>query len=105
VAEFRDLPIACTLTSAELRARREELLPGLARLADRAEEIPQGRRYRFAPTSEILQAITRAIDRERQCCRFFRFHLTVEPDGGPFSLEVTGPAGTGEFLAELIDPA
>jgi hypothetical protein len=42
------------------------------------------------------------IDAERQCCRFLRFQLTVEPDLGPMWLEVAGPPGTADFLTDLL---
>jgi uncharacterized membrane protein len=51
----------------------------------------------------VLGAITRTIELERQCCRFLRFTIAVEPDGGPVSLELTGPPGTGEFLTALLE--
>ena len=44
------------------------------------------------------------LDAERQCCRFLRFRLTVEPNLGPIVLELSGPPGTEEFLASLLDP-
>ena len=43
------------------------------------------------------------IDAERQCCRFLRFQVTVERDEGPIVLDVTGPPGTREFLAAIIN--
>jgi hypothetical protein len=96
-----DLPIACTLSASERRARKDELLPGLLKRAEQTEEIPDGRRYRFAASSDVLLAIARVMDAERQCCRFLFFHLTVEPDLGPFWLDVIGPPGTLEFLDEM----
>jgi hypothetical protein len=60
-------------------------------------------RLYFAASGENLQKITAVIDAERQCCRFLRFDLTVEPDGGPVSLALSGPPGTKAFLAALID--
>jgi hypothetical protein len=98
---MRDLPVACTLTPDDLRTRRAGLLPGLMRLVRHAAPLAYGYRYQFDATSEALTAIAHAIDAERQCCRFLRFHLVVEPDGGPIALEVTGPPGTREFLADL----
>lgn len=95
-----DLPIACTLTASERRTREGDLLPGLVKLADLKEEIPHGWRYRFSPDS--IPDIARAIENERRCCRFFRFQMVVEPDLGPVWLEVSGPPGTREFLAELL---
>lgn len=98
-----DLPIVCTLTPAALRTRRDGLLSELLRRAQSHEELPQGHRLCFAANDDALSAITRTIDAERQCCRFLRFIITVEPDGGPISLELTGPAGTREFVAALLE--
>jgi hypothetical protein len=41
------------------------------------------------------------IERERHCCRFLQFVLTVPPGGKPFRLDITGPDGTPDFLAEV----
>jgi hypothetical protein len=98
-----DLPIMCTLTPAALRARREGLLSQLLRRADAHEELPDGHRLRFTTADGTLATIAQVIDAERQCCRFLRFTMTVEPDGGPISLDLTGPAGTREFVAALLE--
>jgi len=98
---MKELPIACELTPAELDERRQGLLPGLLANAQERIVLADGFRWRFAPVSELLAAVVQAIDLERQCCRFLRFGLTVEPDAGPIWLEVTGPKGTAEFLEEL----
>jgi hypothetical protein len=98
-----DLPIVCTLTPEALRARREGLLSELLRQAQGHEELPHGHRLRFAPTGETLLNIARAVDAERQCCRFLRFGITVEPDGGAIFLELSGPPGTREFVAALLE--
>jgi hypothetical protein len=70
-----DLPVVCSLGPAALIARREDLLPTLARI----------------------------VDLERQCCRFLQFTITVEPDEGPISLDLTGPPGAREFVAALME--
>ena len=97
-----DLPIACALSPAELRAQGDELLPGLAATAVARADLPDGVRLEFAPSSEALARIARVIDRERQCCPFLRFTLAVPPGGGPFTLDVTGPPGTRELLGDLM---
>ena len=97
-----DLPIACTLTPQALRIRREGLLADLVRRAAAYDELPDGVRLRFAASSETLSTIARAVDAERDCCRFLRFAITVEPDGGPMVLDISGPPGTREFLAGLL---
>jgi hypothetical protein len=98
-----DLPIVCTLTPDALRARREGLLSDLLRRADDHQQLPEGLRLRFTPTSETLATIARAVDAERHCCRFLRFGITFEPDGGPMFLELSGPPGTREFVAALLE--
>lgn len=100
-----DLPIVCTLTPSALQARRAGMLSTFLERAQDHEALPQGYRLRFAATEDTLLAIARTVDAERQCCRFLRFSITVEPDGGPLSLELTGPPGTGAFIATLFDDA
>jgi hypothetical protein len=99
---MKELPIACELTPAELAVRREELLRGLLALAQERITITNGLRWRFAPAAEFLTAAAKTIDAERQCCRFLKFVLTVEPDAGGMWLEITGPEGTAEFLNSLL---
>jgi hypothetical protein len=98
-----DLPVACTLAPATLKTRRDGLLRELVRRADAREERPDGYRFRVAPAADVLAFIAGVIEAERRCCRFLRFHLTVDPDEGPIHLELTGPSGTREFLSALFD--
>ena len=95
------MPIVCSLTPEALRARREGLLSELLRQADARESLPDGVHLRFSAATETLTLIARAIEAERHCCRFLKFEMTVEPDGGPFHLTLTGPSGTREFVDAL----
>jgi len=98
------LPIVCTLDAAALQARREGLLSELLRRAIAHHETEQGHRLEFSASDGILAMIARAVDAERRCCRFLRFRVTVEPDGGAIFLDLTGPPGTREFVASLLEP-
>ena len=98
-----NLPVACTLGPAALKARREDLLGGLVRRAVDRIDLPNGYRVRFEPTDDILTAVAQVVEVERQCCRFLAFALTIEPDEGSIWLEFTGPPGTREFLAGMLD--
>jgi hypothetical protein len=100
---MNELPIVCTLSAAALTARREGLLANLVRRAEDREDLPEGIRLRFLASGDTLQTIVRTIDAERQCCRFLRFTVTVEPDGGPIALELSGPPCTREFVAALLE--
>ena len=98
-----EVPIACTLTPEALRTRREGLLTDLVRSAERREDLVDGVRLQFAPSAGTINLIARAVEAERHCCRFLRFNMTVEPDGGPLFLELTGPPGTRGFISALIE--
>jgi len=98
-----DIPIACTLSPAALRARKDGVLADLLRRAEHRELLDEGLRVRFAADDDILATISRIVNAERQCCRFLRFVITVEPDGGAMSLELSGPPGSREFIAGLLD--
>jgi hypothetical protein len=101
---MRDLPVVCTLQPGELNARATELLPGVVAAATSRQPIETGFRFEFQASSGVLSSIVRMIDAERQCCQFLRFQLTVEAAGGPVVLDVTGPAGSKEFLLGMLDP-
>ena len=98
-----ELPIACTLTPDALRTRREGLLMDLVRRAEGRDDLSGGVRFEFGPSSETIALIARAVEAERHCCRFLRFGITVEPDGGPVFLELTGPPGTRDFVSALLE--
>jgi hypothetical protein len=100
-----ELPVACTLTAPELRARRAGVLADVRRTQEDARWLPDGVLLRFAPVSETLALLGTFIELERQCCAFLRFRLIVEPGGGPVWLELTGPPGARDFLAaEVVGP-
>ena len=66
-------------------------------------ETEKGYAYRFPPDEARIEGLAELINLERQCCPFLRFSLTIEPGGGPLWLELSGPEGTKDFLADLFD--
>lgn len=97
------LPIVCMLGPAALKARSEDLLGGLVRRAEERLDVANGYSVRFAPDIGLLPTIANVVEVERRCCRFLRFQVIVDPDGGPIWLEFTGPPGTREFLGGMLD--
>lgn len=98
-----ELPIVCTLSPNDLQQRQGALLPGLIARAEERTDLADGYRWRFAASAGLLAAIAAAIEAERCCCQFLRFNVTAEPGLGPVWLDVTGPAGTREFLEDLVN--
>jgi hypothetical protein len=101
---MKSIPIACTLEPDAIKARQEGLLAELLRRAEAHDATDDGHRLRFCADDGILETIARVVDAERRCCRFLQFRITVEPDGGPIWLDLTGPPGTREYLTALLDP-
>ncbi len=105
-------PIACTLTEPELRERRAGLL---RRVRERVLEVrrlggpaevatPAGFELRFAGDEATVADVLELVRLESRCCAFLRFRLTLEPAGGPLLLEISGPPGGAELLADELMP-
>ena len=91
-----DLPVVCTLSPEALATRRQGLLAELLAGADAHDELAAaGHRLAFAASDETLTLIARTVAAERNCCRFLRFQITIEPGDGPVTLELTGPREHG----------
>jgi hypothetical protein len=100
-----DLQIACTLSDAELRDRRETVLRKIRGEATEVKEVENGFAYQFSPGHDRIVELAHFIDLERQCCPFLKFELTIAADNGPVRLAITGPEGAKEFLSEILNSA
>ena len=99
-----DLPIACSLDTPALARRQSELRAGLLSEAESVERLADGYRWQFGHAPDLFQRLGSIVDGERQCCRFLRFQIHGGHDRGRVTLEVTGPAGTADFLESWIPP-
>jgi hypothetical protein len=92
-------PIACTLTEAEMPARREEMA-AIARdlvCADARQNHAVLRFRRAAGTRERVAAFVAA---ESRCCASLRMALHHDPDA--LTLTIDGPAGAQPVIDELV---
>jgi hypothetical protein len=96
-----DEPLACKLTDAELRARREGLLATARRLVTQASWRGDGLVLDLAPTPETRTVVLELVKVEGECCPFLRFDLSSGPDGMSTQLAIMGPPGTRAFLESL----
>ena len=94
-------PLSCKLTTPELQKRKATVIAELKALVINRKELPNGYRYEFAATDDILDKLASFIKTERMCCDFFTFELTVEQTSS--LLAITGPDGTKEFLKKEVD--
>ena len=95
-------PIACTLDADARPGRLVEWEAVLARV-ERREPVPNGMRLRFALDADLLASLTRVAAQEVECCCFFTFALSFEPDAAWFT--ITAPDDAQPIVAALFGAA
>ena len=96
------LPIACSLTSTELREREATLLAQFTAAIIKTEELQDGYAFHVPGDGERIRQMAELIVAERECCPFLVFEVSAPPNMGPVTVRVSGPAGTKEFLSSLL---
>lgn len=97
-----EIPVACCLSSEELRSREATLLAQFKSALLTTEELSDGYLFRIPGDKKWLAVAAELIAAERECCPFLRFELTAEPAMGPVTVRMIGPAGTKEFLKSIL---
>jgi hypothetical protein len=92
----------CTHVSTDYRGQRDEYLPGLIEHAVERSEVTHGMRFRFVATAERLRQIATVAEHEREYCKALEFRVGLGLGSASLTLDVTGPAGTKRFLAQLL---
>jgi hypothetical protein len=99
VNESPDLPIACSLSADELRARGDEVA-GLFGHVARVQELPDGYAFAFAGDASRAHDLLDFVVAERACCPFFTFDLTFPSPHELVWLQLRGGAGVKDFVRE-----
>jgi hypothetical protein len=97
-----DIPVACCLTSAELREREATLLAQFRSAVIEIKELPDGYAFRVPGDRKWIAIVVKMIVAERECCPFLTFELIAQPSMGPVIVRVTGPAGAKDFLKTVL---
>lgn len=100
--EIRELPASCKLLPAELRKREATLLADLRRQTVAANPLRDGYALLLKFDENTFKLATDVIAVERQCCPFLQFRLTVAQESRALLLEMRGPAGSRELLAQVL---
>jgi len=95
-------PIACSLTTVELRDREAKLLVQFRSAVIEIEEIQDGYAFHLPGENKWIRLVMELIVAERECCPFLTFEVTALLNMGPVIVRVTGPAGTKEILRTLL---
>jgi hypothetical protein len=96
------LPIACSLTSTELRESEATLLSQFRAALVKTEELQDGYAFHIPGDDDSFRQVAELIVAERECCPFLVFEVSALPNMGPVTVRVSGPTGTKEFLSSLV---
>ena len=97
-----NLPIGCSLTTAELRERESTLLARFRSEVVETEELADGYAFGLSGDADSVRLVAELIAAERACCPFLTFEVAALPNIGPLSVRITGPVGTKEFVRTVI---
>jgi hypothetical protein len=97
-----EIRVACCLPDVESRKRVATLLARFESAVIATEELPDGYVFRVPGNKKWMGVVWEAIVAERECCPFLTFELTAQPNMGPVSVRVTGPAGTKDILKTIF---
>jgi hypothetical protein len=92
-------PIACTLTGAEMPARRDEMA-AIARDLVCAHAHESRAVLRFRAAAGTRERVAAFVAAESRCCAFLRMELREEADA--LTLTIDGPAGAEPVVTELV---
>lgn len=98
----QDLPIACSLSDAELRQREQKLLAQFRAVVTAIEELPEGYAFHLPGGEKPIILAAELIAAERECCLFLKFELIAQPNQGAVILRVTGPEGVKGFVKTIF---
>lgn len=87
------IPIACTLTAADLADRQQAWLK-VGTYASSATEVPGGLAFAFRPVPGVHESLRELVALEAECCEWMAFSL--EPAAGTLTMTITGAGEDGE---------
>lgn len=77
---FDNPPLACSLTTSELRDREAMLLTRFRAAVIEIEGLHQGYAFHLPGDSERIELIAALIAAERECCPFLTFEVAALPN-------------------------
>lgn len=67
-------------------------------------ETPKGYSFKLPAGTDEIEKTGAFIARERLCCPFFEFTLTIQPEQKPVWLKLTGRNGVKPYIKETLLP-
>jgi hypothetical protein len=100
--KIKEMDVYCRLQPPELRARGKTLLAELSARICETAPLENGYSLKLIPDDASIRFVADLIVAERKCCPFLQFQLTAAQDSQALYLELRGPAGSREIIANLL---
>ncbi|MDX1638508.1 MAG: hypothetical protein R3281_11095 [Balneolaceae bacterium] len=97
-------PIACDLSAIDenkLEDHRENSQTVFEAISE-VQELNAGYAFRLRADTDLITRAGAFIARERLCCPFFKFTLTIPPDNNPVWLKLTEREGVKPYIKETL---
>lgn len=91
-------PLTCKLTSDELVQREAQLKKEIFSKIKKTRELEDGFEFEFHEDAAFSSRLVEFINLERDCCPFFTFTLTFEPQAGAVKVKI----GNSKEIREMI---
>ncbi len=96
-----DGALTCSLTSAELMDRKQQLKAEIFPNLINKTELETGFIYYFEDEGELAEKIMEFIGKEKQCCPFFKFDFSILPFKDGLALQISGSKAIKDFLVDM----
>lgn len=93
--------LTCSLTSEELIDRKLELKSEIFVHLKNKVELEDGYIYYFEDKKGLIEKITEFMLKEKQCCPFFKFDLSILPFEKGLAFRISGSKEVKDFLFEF----
>ncbi|MFK8008499.1 MAG: hypothetical protein AB8H03_19225 [Saprospiraceae bacterium] len=93
--------LSCSLTDAELIDRKLELKTKIFSKLKKKVELDDGFVYYFDDEKELAAIITEFMLKEKDCCSFFKFDISILPFEKGIAFQISGSKGVKDLLVDF----
>jgi hypothetical protein len=93
--------ISFSITTDALQERRIELKNKIFSQLLKKEELPQRFIFYFNDTEGMAENLTELMLKEKACCPFFKFDLSILPFNKGIALKISGSKAVKEMLVSF----
>ncbi|MBX2873995.1 MAG: hypothetical protein KTR30_17900 [Saprospiraceae bacterium] len=93
--------VSCSLSSEELQERKADLRKLVMSKVDRKEVQANAYVFYFKDDPELLKHLMEFVQKEKACCPFFKFDLSILPFEKGMALQISGSDEAIEMVKDM----